>query len=564
MVYDVSALLARFESIEETVPKVLEALSRSMPLRSAILTRKREGRSPNFMWQPAGNLRRLALAKAHARRLYPDLGLALDADASGAPSSDSENPPSNDVEESRFLVLPLALADGAIFGALLLECVAKPDEATLAAASATVNHLSIALDRDERVRAERVVVEMRSDIAENGQKTWRFLAEVSAVLAESFDLDATLANLACLAIPTLGDVCILDMHEGEDIAARREVALSDPERYAAAGETRVLAEPLAVRLEASAHPTHGASLAAAGLKSMLVVPLLDRGKVLGSLTVIDHAHDRYSDEHTALLQEVARRTVVAIHNVRLYERAEDAVRAREELLAVVSHDLKNPLGVMKMLLSLLLRESPQREERRTHGRKQLESMARAADKMTALVSDILDSTSMSSGHFSVKPHRVDVASLVLGAVEAAQLAAGRKSIRLRCDMQEALPIVLADPLRVQQVFANLVGNAIKFTPEHGEIVVRASPAPGGHGVIFSVTDSGPGIPEADRDRLFDRFWQANPEAHLGTGLGLFIARTIVESHGGTIWVEAAEGGGSTFFFQLPAEHAERRSSPSTT
>jgi signal transduction histidine kinase len=259
---------------------------------------------------------------------------------------------------------------------------------------------------------------------------------------------------------------------------------------------------------------------------------------------------RFSERDLVLAEEVARRTAVAIDNAQLYARAQRATRARENTLAIVSHDLRNPLSSVLMALTLLLRIPERRKPPVLVA--ELERIVRGANRMNRLIQDLLDTASIDAGHLSVEPSALDVTIEVFEALEAVRPLADGKSLRLDSDLPKDLPLVFGDGPRLQQVFGNLLGNATKFTPTGGTITIGATRS--GDVVTFSVADTGPGIAAAELPRLFDRFWQAPRTARLGTGLGLFIAQGIVEAHGGKLWVESELGVGSTFFFTLPACH----------
>ena len=237
-------------------------------------------------------------------------------------------------------------------------------------------------------------------------------------------------------------------------------------------------------------------------------------------------------------------------SLRLKERAEDAeqaTRTRDEVLAMVSHDLRNPLDVVLSSGSFLLETAKGLETRQ---RDLLQRVHRSANQMSRLIRDLLDVGVLESGNVNVEPEPVPVEPLVRGACRQREHAAQAEGIELRAEVEEGLPRVRADHDRIDQVLGNLVGNALKFTPAGGAVVVRAEADEAG--VLFSVADTGPGIPEGDREHVFDRFWQARRSRRSGTGLGLAIARGIVEAHGGRMWMESEVGRGSTFFFTLPA------------
>jgi signal transduction histidine kinase len=169
--------------------------------------------------------------------------------------------------------------------------------------------------------------------------------------------------------------------------------------------------------------------------------------------------------------------------------------------------------------------------------------------MNRLIQDLLDVSSIEAGQFSIDKRPQPVNSLVVDAVEAVQVQAAARSLHLETRLPQASPRVDCDADRVSQVLANLLGNAIKFTEPGGTILVRVEPR--ASDVLFSVADTGPGIPVPHLPYVFDRFWRTPDPARKGTGLGLSIAKGIVEAHGGRIWVESQVGQGSVFFFTLP-------------
>jgi signal transduction histidine kinase len=242
-----------------------------------------------------------------------------------------------------------------------------------------------------------------------------------------------------------------------------------------------------------------------------------------------------------------RRMLLVEHEHRARTQAEAAVRDREQVLRVVSHDLKNPLHTIDMVAQVLVDLPLSDAERET----QLQIVRRTVNRMSRLVRDLLDSTRSQSGHaIPVVTAPVDVAELVSDTVEQFREQARDARQRLEGAAAEGVRPVLADRDRLLQVLSNLVGNALKFTPEGGRVQVRAEPE-GGRLVRFSVVDTGIGIPAESMPHLFEPFWQASARATLGTGLGLSIARGIVEAHGGRLSVDSTPGEGSTFVFTVP-------------
>lgn len=224
--------------------------------------------------------------------------------------------------------------------------------------------------------------------------------------------------------------------------------------------------------------------------------------------------------------------------------AQAAIRSRDEVLAIVSHDLRSPLHTITMAASLLEME-PSADARAD----QLAIISRTAERMNRLISDLLDASAAESGAFSVEMAQMDLALVLREGVDALREQASRKGVTLRADLPAELPKLTGDRHRLVQVVTNILGNAMKFTPGGGEVTVRAQPGEGD--VEVAVSDTGPGIPEEELPRIFDRFWHTSRTRRGGAGLGLAIAKGIVEAHGGHIWVESTSGAGSTFSFTLP-------------
>ena len=240
----------------------------------------------------------------------------------------------------------------------------------------------------------------------------------------------------------------------------------------------------------------------------------------------------------------ARSLSLALH--RRARDAESAANSRDEVLAIVSHDLRNPLNAVMMSAGFLVETADGVNEKE---RAQLQMIQRAAGQMNRLIQDLLEVAGLEGKAIAVECEPVAVEQLVGAACDALQQAAAAKSIRLVSSLAPSLPPVQADSDRVLQVFGNLIGNALKFTPEEGSIEIAATPEDG-H-VRFSITDDGPGIAAPDLPHVFDRFWQASKKKQGGAGLGLAISQKIVQAHGGEIWVESTVGKGSSFHFILP-------------
>jgi signal transduction histidine kinase len=229
--------------------------------------------------------------------------------------------------------------------------------------------------------------------------------------------------------------------------------------------------------------------------------------------------------------------------------AEAAVRARDEVLRVVSHDLGNSLSAVMLTTTVLLRTLPQ-EGWAGSARQSIENIRVLTQQMHRLRQDLLDVASIEAGRLSIDVERHDPCSLLKEVREHFAPVAAEKEVELSVTLPAELPIILADRERVVQVLANLIGNAIKFTPAGGRITLSVCAMP--EGVCFSVSDTGRGVPAEQLSRIFDRFVKTTLGNRSGAGLGLAISKGIVEAHGGTIWAESEEGRGSTFSFTLPA------------
>jgi signal transduction histidine kinase len=229
------------------------------------------------------------------------------------------------------------------------------------------------------------------------------------------------------------------------------------------------------------------------------------------------------------------------------QRAETTAQARADVLGIVAHDLRNPLNLIASSAGLMLEIDDLPAARR---RGMLEITQRAARQMNRLIGDLLDATRLGAGRLALDLADVDACALVREAGGTMRPAANEHHIDLRTEQPASECFVRADEGRLLQVLGNLVGNAIKFTPAGGRVVLSAR----AHEVevVFSVVDTGPGIPQEDLGHLFDRFWQARGSDQRGVGLGLAITKGIVEAHGGHLWVESVVGMGSTFSFAIPA------------
>lgn len=327
--------------------------------------------------------------------------------------------------------------------------------------------------------------------------------------------------------------------------------------YSAAEVTgKPLSMLLPVRLRAL-HDDHMARFGQSGVPSRKmaerseILGLRSNGEEFPAEATISHVTAGTGTYFTAVLRDITARKADEREKTELLAQARRAISMRDQVLAVVSHDLRNPLSVISMVCSGL-RSNP------TPTAEFVGEAAATIGESTAwmnrLIGDLLDVGSIGAGRLALERRRCDPTMLVMKAVNMFEEQADSSSIALSTDLPEYLPSVLADPQRALQVLANLIGNSIKFTNAGGRIIITANAREGA--VLFSVTDTGRGIGREDLGRVFDRFWHRDGESRLrGTGLGLAIARGIVEAHGGQISAESTPGRGSTFQFTIPLDDA---------
>ena len=280
-------------------------------------------------------------------------------------------------------------------------------------------------------------------------------------------------------------------------------------------------------------------------RSLMVVPLVARDRVIGTVSVaFTRPGRRYRRAELAVAEEFAARAALALDNARLFRESREASRVRDEVLRVVAHDLRNPLNTISLTAGLLKEQSG-----RPDTRQRLEVIESSVSRADRLIQDLLEVARLQAGQLPLEIAEIDTTELLNEVVELHRAQASERGIRLEWDFPARLPDVQADRHRVLQVFGNLIGNALQFTPSAGRVRLQALANQAE--VKFVIEDTGPGIQKEDLPRLFQPFWQRVKSSGGGAGLGLPISKGLVEAQGGRIWVESAPGAGSRFCFTLP-------------
>jgi len=295
-----------------------------------------------------------------------------------------------------------------------------------------------------------------------------------------------------------------------------------------------------------------------GARTVLCTPLMREGVPIGVILIRRTVVRPFSANQINLLETFADQAMIAIENVRLFqeiqqknEQLEAASRHKSQFVASVSHELRTPLNAIIGFSDVLLDSSlAVSEEQRSRF---LSHILNSGKQLLGLINEILDLSKVEAGHLELQIEKASINAVLEAAVSTMKPLAAKKAIDLEVRSNDQLPGIPMDAARIRQVVMNLVGNAIKFTPEGGQVRLRADAM--NKNVQVEVKDNGLGIPTEDHERIFIEFEQARigsskskPE---GTGLGLALAKKLVEMHGGKIWVESEVGKGSRFCFTLP-------------
>lgn len=444
--------------------------------------------------------------------------------------------------------------------------------------------------------------------AETAERRARFLAEATALLTASLDYEQTLQQVARLAVPALADNCVVDLVGDGGPPRSVAVAHADPDKEARiralrerfppdpAAANSPVATALRTRRTVLIPVVDDDQIAAIARdprileqaidllsRSVICAPLQARGEILGAISFGAEQAGRYGEEDRALAEELARRCAIAIDNARLYRDAQAALRARDEFLASISHDLRTPLGAIIGLTQLVMRQAERGAALDgTRIMQALTTIDRSAARMAAMVDELLDLTRLDAGQpLDLDRRPIDLVALVQECVADYARAASRD--RIHVEVPGPALIGTWDRARLERVVSNLLSNAVKYSPADSPIKVTLAREPitpedagrqrpsgenseaatvrrtGAEWAVLTVRDEGVGIPAADLPHIFERFHRgANVAGAVGgIGIGLAASKQIVEQHGGTITLQSIEGAGTTVVIRLPCDPVDQ-------
>ena len=414
-----------------------------------------------------------------------------------------------------------------------------------------------------------------------GEERQRLLMETAELLTGSLEYEPTLERLTHVIVPRFADWVAIHVLE-EDVVRRlavlhvdpnkTELVRSRPERYPLQpGGQRIVPHVLTtgksefypyvsddVLVAAARDQQHLDLLRTLGFGSYICAPLIARGRTLGTITLVtSDSGRRYDESDLALAEDLASRAAIAIDNALLYRQAQDAVRARDQFLSIASHELKTPLTSLIGYTDLLLRRSrdtslAERDQRAVR------VIGEQAGRLNRLVAALLDISRIETGQLSIDRGIVELNNLVQRLIMEIEQAQPHEADRIALELAPEPLVVVGDELRLEQVFQNLIQNAIKYSPSGGTVTVQVGRL--GDRACVIVRDQGIGIPAGSVPSLFRRFYRAsNVDTHRinGMGIGLFVVKEIVQLHGGEITVASQESVGSTFTVYLPLRPDEQ-------
>jgi signal transduction histidine kinase/HAMP domain-containing protein len=466
------------------------------------------------------------------------------------------------------LAVPLVREDRALGCILVRRTEVQPfDQNEIGLLTTFADQAAIAIENVRLFKAEEQRTRELSESLEQQTAT----SEVLKIISRStFDLQSVLGTL----VESVARLCDADMatirrpkgmsflhvashgvpHEFSEHMKSRPV---EPERGTVAGRVLLEGKPIHIAdVQADPEYTMMEIIQKTGFHTILGVPLLREGNPIGVIILGRNAVRPFTEKQIALANTFADQAVIAIENVRLFEeiqeksrQVEEASKHKSQFLANMSHELRTPLnailGYAELVLDGIYGDAPEKM------RNVLERIQTNGKHLLGLINDVLDLSKIEAGQLVLTLNDYSIKDMMQSVYVAVESLAGNKKLGFKLEVPSNLPAAHGDERRLSQVLLNLVGNAIKFT-DTGEVAMKAAAANGSY--TIAVTDTGPGIAEADQAKIFEEFQQSestHTKAKGGTGLGLAIAKRIVEMHGGRLWVESKLGSGSAFFFTIP-------------
>ncbi len=449
--------------------------------------------------------------------------------------------------------------------------------------------MSLSLVRDRSGAATGILV-MHRDVTERKQaeERARFLSEASRILASSLDYQTTLASIVRLVVPALADWCAIHLLDDDGNINLLEVAHEDPrkvewlmqwrEQYPMISDAPVALEQVIRTGQPELIPAFTdemlaalarneqalAALRAIGYNSLMAVPLIVNGTIIGTITFVFAESKRHFNEaDLELAQEIAQRVSTAIEHGRLYSESQQAreqlmsyiderketERRKDEFMSVVSHELKTPVTTIKGFTQLLQRRLQHFDDPEAH--LFLSRLDSQLNRLTRLINDLLEISRIQTGRLKYRIEIFDLREVVEGIVEQIQATTTTHRFSIE-DTAQVPAFVSGDRERLGHVFTNLLLNAIKYSPNVEKVLIRITTNE--REVLVSVQDFGIGIAEDDLEKIFERFYQVSyPQERpfAGLGIGLYLSREIISRHNGRIWAESQKAHGTTFHVSLP-------------
>jgi PAS domain S-box-containing protein len=419
--------------------------------------------------------------------------------------------------------------------------------------------------RVEQANLDFHQAQLAREHAEASARRFRLLAEASVVLEASFDVEAALNAVAKLVVPALADWCVIDIMDDHGRMSRvgstfpaciTPTTLRELRGRDQRGRVRTRGVARLIEPQRQTADSHVQALTRFGLGSIMVVPLQVRGQLLGNLSLgqLNGSSRQYGATDLGFAEDIGRRCALALENARLYRAAQRAVSARDEFLAATSHELRTPLSHVKGFVSTLRRTDIEFDEETRADF--LAEVEREADRLADLIGDLLEWSRVAThGPEIDRRSLASLAGLVAGGLDRVRGTVGERQLVI--EVPETLPEVCVDGSQIERVVANLVDNAVKYSPPGTRIRIVGSIE--ADELIMRVEDEGLGIPPDHLARVFEPFfrdtgggWPAKP----GTGLGLAVCRSIVNAHGGHIHAENLPARGAALVVSLPVATSE--------